>query len=761
MPVPLAKAATLPFRTKLAGFSMLVTALALVLSGVGAVAVQYRHERAASFVHLKQLSEVLANNLGAAVIFQDRLTALTIISSAYHVPEVVWIHVDRPHAQHFFSYEALTITQDERAEAKRLALLGDGQPLTSARNDLGLIRTPIMADGQRAGTLTVGFRYRALWAIAAETLPMALVVLALCLSVSFAVSMRLNRVLFRQVERLQEAMETVRLSGDLKARMRQVTDPDLGRTVHGFNAMLDELECHNERLAKTMEDLSQARDAAQGANVAKSEFLANMSHELRTPLNAIIGYAEMLDEDLGRAGMPRSQEDVGWIISSSRQLLDMINSLLDLSKIEAGRMELDIHSFDLPAMLSEVQGVLAPLAAKQNNTLAFRIDPQLGQTMADATKLRQCLLNLGANAAKFTTDGCIEVQARRDGAALLFQISDTGIGISEDEMARLFQPFVQSDSSTTRRYGGTGLGLALVDRFVKLMGGTVSLTSEPGFGSVFTIRIPENLAASPAEPAPMVLRAPPPRAAPTPQRTQPLALIIEDEPSSIELLRRLLERAGYATQIAMDGTRGLSLARASLPDLILLDLAMPGLDGWGVLDALALDEALRDVPRVVISVDDARRQTVDKGASEHLVKPFRADELEAILALYAAPHTGTILLVEDDPATANLYEQGLRQAGYGVVRAGGGDEAVALLASQRFTLVVTDLNMPAGDGFAVISALGEMAPAARPPLMVVTGQQITPATRDILAAHAHAVILKSGLSPRALVASVSEVLHAA
>ena len=747
-----------PFRTKLNAINLGVTALALILSGLGLIAVQYTHERESTDRHYYQMADVLGENLGAAVVFHDQQTASTIVHSARTLPAIAWVDIDDAKGHHIADYMSPGILPDEMTQAEKLALAPGYSPLATKFRGFGIYRLPIRVDNAVVGSLVIGYRYRGLWSITLDTLPVAIVVLAICMALSIAMSAMLKRMVFRPLDSMKQAMMEVRRSGDLAARVERTQDPDFDDMIDGFNRMLDEIEGNTTRLSAATVELEKARDAAEAASVAKSEFLANMSHELRTPLNAIIGYAEVLREDLARAGLSRSQEDVGWICSSSQQLLELINSLLDLSKIEAGKMELDIHSFDLRKVLGEVEATLTPLAAKNGNMLSLRSDPEVDTIIGDSTKLRQCLLNLGSNACKFTKDGFIEVHARADGEDLVLTVSDTGIGMSEEDLDKLFKPFVQSDSSTTRRYGGTGLGLALIDSFVKMMHGSVQVTSEPGFGSVFTLRVPRDLSEPVEQPD-----APLPASQPGfgEQRARPLALVIEDEPSSYELLRRMLERNGYDVDYACDGQAGIEAAQARLPNVILLDITLPRLDGWGVLEHLKADPVLARIPAVVISVDDRKRISLEKGASDHLVKPVKVEELEDILQLYAIRRSGTILLVEDDEATALLYEHGLQQAGYSVVRAANGAEAIELVRDVMFALVITDLKMQGGDGFALIEAISKVPDPNRPPVLVVTGRPLTQLEREVLASGTQAVILKAGLSPRTLVSNVSEVLRAA
>ena len=747
--------AKMPFRAKLSGLTLAIAALVLLVSTVGVMFVQYEHERESASHHYRQLSEVLASNLGAAVVFGDNAAAQDILHSAKVVPDLLWIDAEDAKGQALAAYLSHNLPKDEKEKLDKEIALPVGRAAFFDAGDIGVYRMPIVADGHAVGTLCLAFKFRTLSSIVMEMLPVSIVLLAICMAVAIALAAVMRRMVFRPLDGLRRAMQEVRASGDLLARVDLSEDPDFNAIIESYNSMLDQIEGQHARLELAMGELSEASDASEAANIAKSEFLANMSHELRTPLNAIIGYADMLREDLARAGMERSMEDVGWICSSSYQLLDLINSLLDLSKIEAGKMELDLHSFETRKVLDEVEALLTPLAAKQNNILTVEMEPEAAQMFGDSTKLRQILLNLGSNACKFTNAGFIAVHARRNGPDMVFSVSDTGIGISEDDVARLFQPFTQSDASTTRRFGGTGLGLALIDNFAKMMSGRVEVSSEPGFGSVFTVSLPADLR-DPVEAVPEAVTSQP---AERPQRAQPLALVIEDEQSSVELLRRILARVGYADAVAGDGVTGLAQAKALQPDVILMDITLPKLDGWALLEQLNQDPATRDIPAIVISVDDRRKLSLEKGASDHLVKPVRGEELEAILRLYTTRHGEAILLVEDDEATARLYESGLRQAGYSVARAATGEQAEACIRAHRFALVITDLKMPDGDGYSVMRHLSALPEEDQPPVLVITGHPINAVERNILDKRSCGVLAKNGLSPRQLVSSVHEVLH--
>ncbi len=462
-----------------------------------------------------------------------------------------------------------------------------------------------------------------------------------------------------------------------------------------------------------------------------------------------------------RSSLPQSiddeiAEDVQWIYSSAHQLLALINEILDLSKIEAGHVELDVHEFDAARLLQEVAAMLEPLAVQKDNRLQIQIHPSMGTARTDATKLRQCLLNLGSNACKFTEHGQVFILARASEGMLYFDVADTGIGMTETELNRLFKPFVQADASTTRRYGGTGLGLAITWRFAELLGGDVTVTSAPGEGTNFTLRVKADMRVE-EEPIPAAMLSHPEAAAPERNSDRPLALIVDDEPSAVQLLMRLVKQAGYDAMVASDGETGLTSARTHQPDLILLDIGLPKMDGWQVLDAMEGENGLQSIPTVVVSVDDNRRRAIDSGACEHLVKPINRQELSDILSLYAGRNDGLILIVEDDVATSRLYERGIGQMGFETKTVANGRDALEVLAQGHVRLVVTDLKMPYVDGFELVDAVSQMPPDLRPPVIVVTGKVLREDEAELLAGKIVQLLPKRGLSPRTLVSNIAGI----
>ena len=442
------------------------------------------------------------------------------------------------------------------------------------------------------------------------------------------------------------------------------------------------------RLQRLSLMLGEAHDQALRASQTKSAFLANMSHELRTPLNAIIGYSELIREQADDYGLETLRADIERIQLAGGHLLQLINDILDISKIEAGKMELYVEAFEVRALIADVATTIRPLMAKNSNEFTIAYDPEIVVIRTDRTKLQQALLNLLSNAAKFTSAGRCHLEINHGtlagGSAVEFIVRDTGIGIPREKLDALFEVFTQADASTTQRFGGTGLGLAITRRFCEMMGGTIEVESEVGVGSTFTIRLPLGLLEGDrVEPRP---------------RAEPIAgggdclLVIDDDPAVHDLIRRFIEPEGFSVQCARTGAEGLALARASRPCAITLDVRMPGADGFSVLSALKSDPELADVPVIMLTITRERQRAFNLGAADFLVKPIEQRRLvEALRPYRDAAAGGRVLVAEDDDETRRALQRSLERDGWEATWIADDIDALDSPSLSRPDVVILDL----------------------------------------------------------------------
>lgn len=446
-----------------------------------------------------------------------------------------------------------------------------------------------------------------------------------------------GRDIIQGIAVLRDGVERIG-AGNLDHRIVAPHRDELGEVAARINDMAG-------RLRERTEELEEARVAAEAASRTKSQFLANMSHELRTPLNAIIGYSEMLMEELDEVEGLEDESfnsDLEKIRASGKHLLGLINEILDLSKIESGRMELHLETFTLETLLNEVVATVRPMVTRNENALEVEIHPELGAVHSDQVKLRQILYNLLSNAGKFTEGGRITLSARRLHTAsgrdwIMLTVSDTGVGMSAEQLARLFQPFTQADLSTTKRFGGTGLGLTITKRFVEMMGGKVVVESREGEGTAFIVQLPGEVDVNSSREAPAGAVPDLALATETGAPGGPRILVVDDDPASRDMLARTLMREGFRVSTAADGAEGLRIAREVRPALITLDIMMHEMDGWTVLSHLGRDPELSDVPVFVISVVDDRPLGLSLGASEYLTKPVDRDHFVGLVRHHLSP----------------------------------------------------------------------------------------------------------------------------
>ena len=570
---------------------------------------------------------------------------------------------------------------------------------------------------------------RRTFALVRESLGLMLVVIVLVLAVSWGLAGRLTNALGEARRSREEAEE---------ARQR----------------------AEEARIAA-----EEARVAAEQASRTKSAFLANMSHELRTPMNAIIGYSEMLIEEVEEMEPDEARADLGKIHAAGKHLLSLINDVLDLSKIEAGKMTLHLEDFEVATLVDEVVGTIQPLVAKNGNELRVSLAQGCGAMRADLTKTRQALLNLLSNASKFTDKGVVELVVSSDERAVRFEVRDTGIGMTADQLGRLFEAFVQADSSTTRKYGGTGLGLAISRRFCRMMGGDITVDSALGKGSVFTVMLPravkpvaegassEHLAAGTT--GPVASDA----AAQVAGRAR--ILVVDDDPHARELVQRNLAREGFDVRAAADGVAGVGLARSWRPDVILLDVMMPGRDGWAVLAELKADPSLADIPVIMSTMLENRELSFAMGAADYMRKPIDWNRLEGMLRRHSPEGARPVLVVEDDASSREMLVRLVEKAGLAARTAKDGKEALEIVAVERPQLVLLDLMMPHVDGFDFVERLRANELGDDIPVLVVTAKSLTSEDLERLNGKVAEILKKGSFRQDELVARIRALVAGA
>ncbi|BBK39829.1 hypothetical protein STAQ_49070 [Allostella sp. ATCC 35155] len=510
------------------------------------------------------------------------------------------------------------------------------------------------------------------------------------------------------------------------------------------------LEATNAYLMTARDEAEAARSAAERATQAKSEFLANMSHELRTPLNAIIGYSEILLEEAEDQELDDFAPDLERIRTAGKHLLTIINDILDLSKIEAGRMDVHIEPIDLGFLVHEVETLIRPLAEKNGNRLELVCPDDIGRMTSDSQKIKQCLLNLAGNAAKFTSNGTIRIVVNRnveDGIGIVrFSIEDTGIGMTEEQMGKLFRAFTQADSSTTKKYGGTGLGLAICKHFAAMLGGDITVASTVGVGTTFSMWLPD--------PAPGEVAPGPSAAAQALVREASIAatggtgqkiLVVDDDPNVHNLLGAILGKEGYLALHAYSGEEALEMARSERPALITLDVMMPKVNGWSVLTALKADAEIDHIPVVMVTISDERGLGYSLGAVEFLTKPIDRARLVAVVRRFATDASRrTVLIVEDDDANRDLMRRAVEAGGLEAAEATNGLRGLEWMrANSAPCLILLDLMMPEIDGFGFLEEIRSDPSWRDIPVVVVTAKTLTAQEHEYLSHRTQQVVAKS------------------
>jgi len=638
----------LSIKRKLMLITMLTSGLAVVLSSAGFLIYDLISFRNSLSQDLMTQADIIGYNSAAAMAFKDE-SAATVTLSALQAKEdivsaVLYTREGKIFAHYFHA----------NAPPPLLPIPPQERGYRFVRSNLEVFRD-VTLNGEPLGTLFLQSDMRQ-WNLRAKRY--ASIFLSFVLISGFfalLVSSKLQKLISGPILHLEDTMRMVSATKSYEVRATKFYGDEIGRLIDGFNTMLAEIQhrdsalhhANDELKTRTMElegeivhrkemqkELLNAKLAAEDANRAKSAFLANMSHELRTPLNAIIGYSEMLEEETHELGKLENVKDLQKIQGAGKHLLSLINDVLDLSKIEAGRMGLHLETFDISQMIEEMVATLHPAISKNANAIQVNVPKDLGAMRADITKVRQILFNLLSNASKFTDHGTISINVDRSKEEsqdwIRFRVADTGIGITPKQKANLFQEFTQADVSIARKYGGTGLGLAISYRYVRLMKGRISVESEPGQGSVFTVHLPAKVTTEIAE-ATQAEKGNDVSAASAEKPNQDTILVIDDDAAVRDLMSRFLTRLGFRVVAAASGEEGLRLAKKVNPLVVTLDVIMPNCDGWAVLNMFKADPELAEIPIIMVTVVDNEAMGIELGASNYLIKPVDRDRLADLI----------------------------------------------------------------------------------------------------------------------------------
>lgn len=522
-------------------------------------------------------------------------------------------------------------------------------------------------------------------------------------------------------------------------------------------------------------ELERARDQALDASKAKSTFLANMSHELRTPLNAVIGYSEILAEEIEEHNLSELALDAQKIYAAGNHLLNLINDILDISKIEAGKMENHVESFNLDNALRDVVANVGSLVQQSDNTMSVELE-NIGDMVSDITKVRQILFNLISNALKFTHHGEVKFSAKKeirvDSEYVVFTITDDGIGMSEEQQKVLFQPFTQADSSTTRKFGGTGLGLAICKHLCDMLGGSISVCSQPDKGTEFIVCLPLKLATTESgrksgwfkvgpkvDPADIRFTT---NGRPNMHRKKiSKVLVVDDDANIRDLMERFLTREGFYAITAANAEEGLALAKTERPDLITLDVMMPEKDGWWVLSKLKSDPYLDKIPVVMLTLVEERELGFAMGADDYLAKPVDRNKLsETIIKHLRENYRGTILLLENDEPTRAILNHLLASEGLKIHIVTSGEEALNCLKEMPVDLIISSLVLPDMSGMELIDKLKADTEFCRIPVIVTSSGEINDSQRTLLKQSVERVMQNNKMSAEEFLLNVHELISA-
>jgi signal transduction histidine kinase/DNA-binding response OmpR family regulator len=755
-------------KRKLTLLVMLTTTVALLVAAIQFIVNDVRDYRRGVINDLEIVARITGENATSALDFDDPKSAAQTLVALQAKPNILVAAIYAKDGRLFTSY--LADGQPESALPPRAPA-----PSHQFLHRHLLLCQSILKGRSRVGTIYLDFDLIEARMRVARNCAVVAAMLVISGVIAYFVSRRLQRGISKPILDLAEVANAVSERRDYSVRASKQTEDEIGFLIDCFNGMLAQMQKHEKALREVNEQLAKSETRALAATEAKSQFLANMSHELRTPLNAIIGYSEMVQEELEDARQTQCIADLQKIHAAAKHQLSLINDILDLSKIEAGKMTLFIESFDPARLVREVAATIQPLLSKNGNRLEIDCPVDLGTMRADQTKVRQILFNLLSNATKFTERGLVKLCVKREdgkhaemqsaaisdtnphhSSRIRFHVSDTGIGMSAEQVDRLFQAFIQAEASTSRKYGGTGLGLAISKNFSQMMGGELTVQSELGKGSSFTVTLPIMVQESGA-PAPAAAAAPalPPR----PVAEHSTVLVIDDEPAVRDLMQRVLTKEGYRVETAASGPDGIALARKLIPAAITLDVMMPGMDGWAVLTMLKAEPATANIPVIMLTVVDDRNLGFALGATDYLIKPIDWDRLITVLQKlrgHAVDHR--ILIIEDERDTRELLRRAVEKHGWEVVEAENGRIGLERVAEKPPGVILLDLMMPEMDGFAFMEELRRRPGEAQIPVIVVTAKDLTEEDRLRLNGWVTQILEKGGHTTAELLSELQKLL---
>jgi signal transduction histidine kinase/DNA-binding response OmpR family regulator len=760
---------------RLAVLTMGTTALALLLASSALFTYnQYILERT-TVQYVEMLANVIGQESSSALLSGDSKSATAVLQGLSSKPHIMYARLFQQNGALLATYSHSGIDSQILPKSP----LPEGS--TWKKDQLELTRR-IKLNEKAIGTVSILFYAEAAHSSLINFLKIIALFMLISLVGAFLLTLKLQRIIAAPILNLAATAKLITTEKNYSIRARREDGGEFGVLTDGFNEMLQQIEIRDEQLRHDSEEMEKevaartadlvalnaevtaSKERAEYASRAKTEFLANMSHELRTPLNAIIGYSELLEEEMLDRGKEEAIPDLKKINAAGQHLLRLINDILDLSKIEAGKTQLFLESFDIRSMVEEVLNTIQPSFTERKNTLSIHCAADLGFMHGDVVKVRQILFNLLSNACKFTKEGNVWLETTRrksaTGDEILFWIRDTGIGMTPDQLSRLFRPFNQADASTTRRFGGTGLGLAISYRFCRIMGGDITVESKLGEGSAFTLRLPAVAKAQDAEED----------QPPTPDFSTQISqanrdktiLVIDDDIIARDLMTRFLTRQGFGVVASGRCREVLSLARQWHPIAITLDVLLGELSGWDILAELKADPELAGIPVIMISIVDDKDRGFALGANDYLTKPVHPERLAAILERFrgeGAP--GTVLIVEDDAPSRQLMCRILNRDGWETVEAENAREGLEKIALQQPSLILLDLIMPEMNGFEFITRLRMEDRYRSIPIVVLTAMALNEKEKAHLNQHVAKIAYKTTTSWTSLMAELTSIVKKA